>query len=118
MVGTRDEYIEAMRQAKDDEMTEFDRTIVGGWVRLEVPFDNIAKLKQWRDLMAGFLATVDFYCQPRAPGTPYISERGRLFHLRSEATNINRQLRGYRGPGRPKKFPQAVQSVDNVTKLK
>ena len=48
----------------------------------------------------------------------YIAERARLFHLRSEATNINRQIRGHRGPGRPKKFPQPVQSVDNVLALK
>ena len=117
------EYLEIMRAAEDD-LTELRARMVGcGWVRLEVPFHSIAALKKWRDLMKGFIAEVDWYCQPREPGMPYIDEVARLSHLRTSAVIINRNMRGHKGPGRPKgaktkRYSQADDTVDNVTKIK
>ena len=122
MSKTTAEYIEIMRAA-EDEMTDLDQIIVGGWVRLEVPFNSMPALRKWCDLAEGFIQTCRFYAQPRAAGDPYLSQRARLFHLRSEATQINREMRGHRGAGRTKgsktkRYPQGANSVDNVTKIK
>ena len=122
MVKPTSEYLEIMRAA-DDEITDLDEIIIGGWVRLEVPFNSMQALKKWCDLAEGFIQTCRFYCQPRAAGDPYISQRSKLHHLRTEATAINRTMRGHKGAGRPKgsktkRHPQAVNNVDNVTKLK
>ena len=83
---------------------QFDRDLIGAeWVRLEVPVHSVAKLKYWADLVRGLLGTIDFYTQPRLPGTPEVSTRARLLHIRMEASDINRRVRGKNPPGRPKK---------------
>lgn len=122
MTKTREEYMETVRAIKD-EMNETDLMLIGGWVRLEVPFHSVAALRKWSDLMKGFIAEVDFHCQPRGPGMPYLEERARLSALRTHAVIINRTMRGHKGPGRPmgaktKRYPQEPNTVDNVTKIK
>lgn len=122
MVKPTSEYIEMMR-AVEDEITDMDEIIIGGWVRLEVPFNSMPALKKWCDLAEGFIQTCRFYCQPRAAGEHYLSQRSKLFHLRTEATAINREMRGHKGAGRPKgsktkRRSQTMDTVDNVTKIK
>ena len=80
-------------------LTKFDRDILGGqWVRLEVPFRDRWALRKWADMMRGFLTTIDFYTQQHD-----LPERTVLFHIQTEARELNKRMREYTGPGRPKK---------------
>lgn len=116
MVGseTHEEYLERL-QAEKSEFTPYEQAIIGGWVRLEVPFHSTSALKRWRALMGGYLASIDYLLSPALPGAPAQTPRARMCQLRMEASQINRMTRGYKGPGRPRKNPQATcnKSGDN-----
>lgn len=106
MVGTLEDGLARIRARQEDQgLSDFDKMIIGPeWVRLEMPVRDIAQLKHWADLVRGLLQAIDFYCQPRLPGTPVESDRARLLHLKLVASDINARIRGKKPPGRPKKF--------------
>ena len=104
MVGTVEDFVARKRQDADG-LSDFDKMIVGpAWVRLEMPCHSTAAMKAWADMVRGLLSEIDFYCQPRLPGTTPADERSRCFHLRAVASQINARIRDKKPPGRPKKF--------------
>ena len=103
MVNVTPEQVMAMRRKPDpDELSQADRDIIGETCRLEIPFRDVHRMRQTAELLRGYADLLDSYSR-RTDLPP----RSVLFHLRSEARILNRQIRETRGPGRPGKTYQS-----------
>lgn len=99
MVGTKEQAIEDMRKKRDpEELSQFDKDIIGATCRLEIPFRDKFKMRKTAELLRGYAEQLDNFS--RRTDLP---DRAILFFLREEARRINHELRGLRGRGRPKK---------------
>jgi hypothetical protein len=95
MVRITPEEVMAMRRKPEpDELSQIDRDIMGETCRLEIPFRDVARMKQTAELLRGYADVLDFYA-----GRADLPPRTILFHLRSEARQINKMLRNARPTG-------------------
>ena len=93
---TPEEVMAQRRKPEPDELSQIDKDILGETCRLEIPFRDVARMKQTAELLRGYADQLDFYS-----GRTDIPPRTILFHLRTEAQLLNRKIRETKGPGRP-----------------
>lgn len=85
-----------LEQSSADELTDFDRAIVGDVARLEVPLRSVVALRRIADHLRG-LATM----MEQASHRDDLPPRSVLFEVRMQVRETNRRLRVLRGPGLP-----------------
>lgn len=100
MVNITPEEFMARKKAPDpNSLSQLDKDIIGETCRLEIPFRDVYAMRQTADLLRGYAEELDFYS--RRTDLP---ARTILFHLRSQAKQLNYRLRELRGPARRKTF--------------
>jgi hypothetical protein len=101
MVKITPEEVMAMRRKPEpDELSQIDKDILGETCRLEIPFRDVARMKQTAELLRGYAEQLDFYSSRTD-----LPARTILFHLRTEARMLNKTLRDMRGRPSARAFP-------------
>ncbi|MDI3304642.1 MAG: hypothetical protein QJR04_25170 [Burkholderia multivorans] len=94
MVNITPEEVMAQRRAQEarDRLTDFDKAIIGGATRIEIPFCDVVNMRRIADLLRGYANTLDVYS--RRTDLP---ARSILLHLKMEAKVINNRIRQMTG---------------------
>ncbi len=93
MVNITPEEVMAMRKKPEPtELSQIDKDILGETCRLEIPFRDVARMRQTAELLRGYADQLDFYS-----GRTDLPARTVLFHLRTEARILNKALRETQG---------------------
>lgn len=94
-----EEWDEMRRKRDPEELSQFDKDIIGETCRIEIPFRDKFKMRKTAELLRGYADQLDNFS--RRTDLP---DRAILFFLREEARRISKELKELRGRGRPKKI--------------
>ncbi len=98
MIRSNEEEAELRKKRDPEELSEFDKGIIGQTCRLEIPFRDKFRMRKTAELLRGYADTLDNFS--RRTDLP---DRAILFFLREEARRINYEIKQTKGRGRPKK---------------
>jgi integrase/recombinase XerC len=82
--------------AKGRELSDFDRKIIGGPVRIEIPLTDARRMRRIAKLLREYAETIDESCRDTS-----LSERTILNHLKMEARAVVLRIRKAAGRRRP-----------------
>src|SRR5258708_12703711 len=105
MVNITPEEVMAMRKKPEPtELSQIDKDILGETCRLEIPFRDVARMRQTAELLRGYADQLDFYS-----GRTDLPARTVLFHLRTEARILTKPPPKPHGP--PTSSPPAAHAL-------
>ena len=78
----------ARRRPQANELSEFDRKLIGSFIRIEIPMEDIYKLRQVADLLRGFADRIDNHT--RRPDLPI---RTILLEVKHEGSMTSRAIK-------------------------
>ena len=96
MVGSLDQALDMKRRPQKGELTDYDRKLIGTFVRLEIPLTDLYKLREVAEHLRGFADKIDHLTRRQD-----LTVRGILMELKMEASLTATKIK--------KRFPEVFE---------